>query len=81
MESARTMNLFYYILVYPIELFLEIIFSVIDRASSNPGIAIIGVSITISFLLLPLYKRADAIQTEGIENAEVISGEPQATVP
>ena len=58
------MNLFYYILVYPIELFLEIIFSVIDRASSNPGIAIIGVSITISFLLLPLYKRADAIQTE-----------------
>ena len=58
------MNFFYYSIIYPIELLLEVIFSIVNRISSNPGVAIIGVSITINFLLLPLYRRADIIQEE-----------------
>ena len=52
----------YYIIIYPIELLLEICFTLINRMTGNPGIAIIGVSIVINFLLLPLYLRADKIQ-------------------
>ncbi len=58
------LHFLYYILIYPIELLLEICFTLINRISDNPGIAIIGVSIVINFLLLPLYMRADAIQAE-----------------
>lgn len=54
----------YYITIYPIELVLEICFTIINRIGNNPGIAIIGVSIVINFLLLPLYLRADRIQAE-----------------
>ena len=58
------LHFLYYILIYPIELLLEICFTLINRITDNPGIAIIGVSIVINFLLLPLYMRADAIQAE-----------------
>ena len=57
-------QILYEILIYPIELILEICFDIINRISNNPGIAIIGVSILINFLLLPLYLRADKIQAE-----------------
>lgn len=58
------LQILYYTIIYPIELLLEVCFTIINRISSNPGIAIIGVSIVINFLLLPLYLRADAIQAE-----------------
>ena len=54
----------YYVIIYPIELLLEVCFTLINRVAGNPGVAIIGVSIVISFLLLPLYLRADKIQDE-----------------
>ena len=54
----------YYLIIYPIELVIEICFYLINNISSNPGIAIIGVSIVINILLLPLYRRADSIQAE-----------------
>ena len=60
----------YYITIYPIELVLEICFAVINRIGNNPGIAIIGVSIVINFLLLPLYLRADRIQAEEKERQD-----------
>lgn len=58
------LSILYYTIIYPIELLLEICFTLINRLTGNPGIAIIGVSIVISFLLLPLYLRADEIQAE-----------------
>lgn len=64
------LSLLYYTIIYPIELLLEICFTLIHRISGNPGIAIIGVSIVISFLLLPLYLRADAIQAEERQRQE-----------
>ena len=57
-------NVLYYIIIYPIELLLEACFTIINNISENPGIAIIGVSIVINFLLLPLYRNADRIQAE-----------------
>ena len=53
----------YYIIIYPIELLLEICFTITNRISDNPGISIICISILINFLMLPLYLRADAIQS------------------
>lgn len=58
------LSILYFTIIYPIELLLEICFTLINRLTGNPGIAITGVSIAISFLLLPLYMRADAIQAE-----------------
>ena len=64
------LQLLYYTIIYPIELVLELCCTIINRISNNPGIAIIGVSIVINFLLLPLYLRADAIQAEERQRQE-----------
>ena len=66
------LQILYYTIIYPIELLLEVCFTVINRISGNPGIAIIGVSIVINFLLLPLYLRADAIQAEERKRQEAM---------
>ncbi|MCR5746277.1 MAG: membrane protein insertase YidC [Lachnospiraceae bacterium] len=57
-------SILYYIIIYPIELVLDIVFHIIHSISNNPGIAIIGVSLVINIFLLPLYRRADLIQAE-----------------
>lgn len=55
--------LIYQLLIYPIELLLGIVFSVLNDALDDPGMAIIGVSIVVNLLMLPLYKRADMISS------------------
>lgn len=54
----------YQLLIGPLELFFEIIFSLAKRYVSNPGTAIIVLSLVMNFLVLPLYKRADDMQAE-----------------
>lgn len=54
----------YNLLVGPLELFFEVIFSFANRISQNPGISIVFLSLVMNFLLLPLYKQADAIQDQ-----------------
>ncbi len=51
----------YYIVIYPIELILEVVFALLFDWRHNPGLAIIGVSIAVNILSLPLYRRADLI--------------------
>ncbi len=46
----------------PLKLIFEIIFGVANRFVSNPGLAIIFLSLAMNILVLPLYKRADAMQ-------------------
>lgn len=48
----------------PLKLIFEIIFGVANRFVSNPGLAIIFLSLAMNILVLPLYKRADAMQEE-----------------
>lgn len=54
----------YQLLIYPIELLLGIVFSLVYEIRHDVGLSIIGVSIVVNILLLPLYNRADAISEE-----------------
>jgi YidC/Oxa1 family membrane protein insertase len=50
------------ILLGPLKLLFEIIFQLANRFVDNPGLAIIFLSLIMNILVLPLYKRADAMQ-------------------
>lgn len=58
------LDIIYNLFVTPIQMIIEFIFSIIYRICDNPGISIIGVSLAVNFLVLPLYKRSDALQDE-----------------
>ena len=58
------MSALYTLFIYPLELFFEVVFSIANRIVGNPGFAIIILSLTVNFLVLPLYKRADEVQKE-----------------
>lgn len=52
------------ILLGPLKLLFEIIFQLANRFVNHPGLSIIFLSLIMNILVLPLYKRADAMQEE-----------------
>ncbi len=54
----------YDLTIRPIWLLLEAVFKTAYSICNNPGISIIFVSLVVNFLVLPLYLRADAIQSD-----------------
>lgn len=54
----------FFIFIQPLVLLIEFIFTIMSRIFGNYGIAIIMVSIVINLLILPLYKRSDAMQEQ-----------------
>ena len=50
------------LLIGPLKLIFEIIFELAHRLIRHPGFAIIALSLVMNILVLPLYKRADAMQ-------------------
>ncbi len=54
----------YNLVFMPIEMLVEITYSFVNGLLGNVGLSIIAVSIVIQTLVLPLYKRADAMQDE-----------------
>ena len=50
------------LLIGPLKLIFEIIFDCTYRVSHNPGLAVIFLSLIVNILVLPLYRRADAMQ-------------------
>ena len=52
----------YDIIIYPIELIIELVFHVFRKILSNPGLAIVGVSLAVQILTLPLYNIAEKWQ-------------------
>lgn len=50
------------LLIGPLKLIFEIIFSLANRYIGHPGLAIIFLSLIMNILVLPLYRRADAMQ-------------------
>ncbi len=48
----------------PLKLVFETIFSIANRVMGHPGLAIIALSLVMNILVLPLYRRADAMQEE-----------------
>lgn len=55
-------DIIYSILIGPLQLMFEIIYSFGYRLLDHPGLAIIALSLVMNILILPLYKRADAMQ-------------------
>jgi len=51
-------------------MFIETVFSLSMKVFSDPGISIIFVSLAVQLLVLPLYKRADALQEEDRKKQE-----------
>ena len=62
-------HMLYQLLIGPIELLFETIFSIANQLTGNSGVAIILLSLAMNILLLPMYRRADMIQAEE-RNAE-----------
>ena len=53
----------YSFFLMPIQLIFELIYSLAYRSMGNdPGLAIIALSLAMNLLVLPLYRRADAMQ-------------------
>ena len=57
----------YTLIIYPIELLFEIVFSIISGLSGNVAVSIIILSLVFNLVVLPLYRRADKIQEEARE--------------
>ncbi len=64
----------YTIFIKPLELIFELIFVIANRIVVNPGIAIIALSLTVNFLVLPLYRQADKMQEEERRTEEKLHG-------
>lgn len=54
----------YALIIYPLEMFIETVFSISMEMVPSAGYAIIFVSLAVQLLVLPLYKRADELQEE-----------------
>ena len=54
----------YTLIISPLELLFETIFTIANRIIGNEGLSIIFLSLAVNFLVLPLYKRADELQAE-----------------
>lgn len=62
------------LLIGPLKLIFEIIFQVVYEFVCNPGIAIILLSLSMNILVLPLYRRADAMQEQARDIEAKLSG-------
>jgi len=54
----------------PLMLLFEVIYTVANTLIADPGLSIIALSLAMNFLVLPLYRRADALQEEERETEE-----------
>jgi YidC/Oxa1 family membrane protein insertase len=67
------LSILYYLIIYPIELLVEVTFSILNLILNNPGLSIVGVSLVINFLILPMYRRSDALQETEREEQKKLS--------
>ncbi len=58
------LTILYRLFISPLGLLFEVVFSIANKYVSNPGFAIIVLSLLVNLLVLPLYNRADKIQNE-----------------
>ena len=64
------LDILYALLIGPLELFFEVLYSAAYRLIGNPGVSIVVLSLAMNFLVLPLYRRADAMQEAERERAK-----------
>lgn len=53
------MNFLYTLIIYPLYTIIEVAYTLVDKITDNEGISVIGVSIAITLLCLPLYAVAE----------------------
>ena len=58
------LEILYDLVIQPIWLLLEIVFKIAYSICDNPGISIVFVSLVVNILVLPLYLKSDALQSE-----------------
>ena len=68
------LHFFYTLIIFPVEQIIEFIFVCILRIFRNPGISIIGVSITVSTLILPIYLMAEKQQQQERDKQKQMKG-------
>lgn len=56
------LSILYNVFIQPLQLVFEIIYNTANYYTDHPGLSIIVLSLTMNFLVLPLYKRADEMQ-------------------
>lgn len=61
---GELLSILYNFIVTPLIYLVEIVFALLYRIVDNPGLAIVGVSLVVNFLCLPLYRMADRLQEE-----------------
>jgi YidC/Oxa1 family membrane protein insertase len=52
----------YNLIIYPLEAIIEVFYLLFDRVARSPGIAVVGVSLAVNILALPLYAKAEKWQ-------------------
>lgn len=57
-------QILYTIVLGPLELLFDTVYALAVGVTHNPGLSLIFLSLTINLLVLPLYRRADAMQEE-----------------
>jgi YidC/Oxa1 family membrane protein insertase len=57
-------QILYSVLIRPLQIFFEYVYSVAQKGLQNPGLSIIALSLAMNLLVLPLYNRADKVQEE-----------------
>jgi YidC/Oxa1 family membrane protein insertase len=55
-------DLLYNLIIYPLEAIIEVFYLLFDRVARSPGIAVVGVSLAVNILALPLYAKAEKWQ-------------------
>ncbi|MBR1721549.1 MAG: membrane protein insertase YidC, partial [Treponema sp.] len=53
------MNFLYTLIIYPLYTIIEVAYTLVDKITHNEGISVIGVSVAITLLCLPLYAVAE----------------------
>ncbi|MBO4872119.1 MAG: membrane protein insertase YidC [Lachnospiraceae bacterium] len=66
-------HMIYQLLIGPLELLFETVYGIAQLILGKPGFSIILMSLVMNLLLLPLYKRADAIQAEQREKEKSLA--------
>lgn len=54
----------------PLELLFDVVYTLGFRATGSPGLSIVVLSLLINLMLLPMHRRADAVQKEERQQAE-----------
>ena len=63
----------YQLIIGPLQLLFDTIFSLALSILQNPGLTIIVLSLVVNLLVLPLYRRADAVQDEERRQSEKLA--------